>query len=74
MKKMNGWVIQLEEGVPEIECGDAFGSGWMQDTLRALRAWERRGMNSRLWKVKGRNRTHRANETDFSPVEENRKD
>lgn len=65
MKKMNGWVIQLEGGVPEIECGEAFGVGWMRDTLRALRAWERRngiaeggfrGMNTKLWRGHGRGR------------------
>lgn len=55
MKKMNGRILHLEEGVPEAECG----TGWMRETLLALRAWERRngiaaggfrGMNGRLWK------------------------
>lgn len=37
MKKMNGRVLHLEEGVPEEECGH----GWMRSMLVALRKWER---------------------------------
>lgn len=41
MKKMNGRVLEMEAGTP-AGTGDLLPRGWMQETMRALRQWERR--------------------------------